>query len=104
MAAKGAIRAGLSWAEFWASTPYQTRIVGEAWVDNRKLERNLTMTAAYMTARLGMADPKHFPDLQDFLGTDDQKPDVEQTPAEFSAKFLHWAMQHGLKPDDGANS
>jgi hypothetical protein len=103
MASKGAIRAGLSWAEFWAATPYQTRIIGEAWADNRKLERNLTMTAAYMTARLSLADPKQFPDLQEFLGEDDTKPDVQQTPSEFSAKFMHWAIRNGLETDDGAD-
>lgn len=100
MALKGALRAGLDWAGFWAATPYQTRMIGEAWLENRKLERNLTMTGAYMTARLGFADPKNFPDLKDFLGEDD-KPDVEQTSSEFSASFLAWAIRNGAKPDDG---
>lgn len=101
MARARALRAGLSWADFYALTPYQTSIIGDAWIEDRKLERNLAMTAAYMSARLSQADPQKFPDLKDFLGEDD-RPDVEQSPDEFSAKFIHWAIQHGLKDTNGS--
>ncbi|MEO0955686.1 MAG: hypothetical protein AAFY12_11885 [Pseudomonadota bacterium] len=78
-------------------------MIGEAWQADRKLERNLTMTAAYMTARLGFADPKKFPDLKDFLGDDEEKK-VEQTSDEFATAFLTWAIKHGLKEDDDAST
>lgn len=100
MEAKASIRAGLSWAEFCDSTPYQTRIQIDAWLENRKLERNLTMTAAYMTARLSLTQAKHFPSLKDFL-PDDEKRKVEQTSEDFTAQFVHWARQTDSRKADG---
>lgn len=104
MASENAIRAGLSWAEFWSYTPYQTRVIAEAWLEDRKLERNLAMTAAYMTARLSMADPKKFPELSEFLGEDASGPQPEQSPEEFSARFIHWAIRHGIEVQDIADT
>lgn len=60
------------------------------------------MTGAYMSARLGFADPKKFPDLKEFLGEDEEKR-VEQTSNEFATAFLTWAVKHGLKENDGSN-
>lgn len=58
------------------------------------------MTAAYMTARLGMVNPKKFPKLKDFLREDDHKKPVEQTSEQFATAFLTWAVKHGLKENE----
>lgn len=93
-----ALRAGVSWGEFWGLTPYAVSKTVEAWKANLKHERRLQLSSAYLAGSLAMSDPKQRPTLEEILG-DEVDVDPEQSPKEISASILRWAIRNGLEPD-----
>lgn len=70
-------------------------------MENRKLDRNQQIAAAYINAQLGNVDPKKFPKLEEILG--EKRKVADQTPAEFSAAMMRWARANGLTEDQQDN-
>lgn len=90
MALEVALRAGVTWGEFWALTPYATRKIIDAWSAEREAGLELGMLTAYQTAALGRTDrfPRTF---SDWFKKPQTKPTRNQSDHEMWANFKLFA-------------